>query len=144
MRGVLFGLGVSTAAVPGADPALALTGRLADGWIPSLGFAPPEQVTAMRERMLAAAARAGRRPEEITCAYNLQVRVGQHGEPRPSLVSGSPDAVTKRLLSFAEMGFTALNLMPAGPGEDEQVERLAREVVPAVCARLGQEPDPPR
>ncbi len=30
--------------------ALAVTGRLADGWIPSLGFAPPERVTAMRAR----------------------------------------------------------------------------------------------
>jgi probable F420-dependent oxidoreductase len=124
--------------------ALALTGRLADGWIPSLGFAPPEQVTAMRERMLAAAVAAGRRPEELTCAYNLQVRVGDHGEPRPSLVSGSPDAVSRRLLRFAAMGFSALNLMPVGPGEDEQVERLGREVVPAVRAGLGHQPEPPR
>src|SRR5579883_555648 len=35
---------------------LDVTGRLADGWIPSLGYAPPDQVGAMRERVLAAAA----------------------------------------------------------------------------------------
>jgi alkanesulfonate monooxygenase SsuD/methylene tetrahydromethanopterin reductase-like flavin-dependent oxidoreductase (luciferase family) len=37
------------------DRALAATGRLADGWIPSLGFAPPDRVPAMRDRILAAA-----------------------------------------------------------------------------------------
>src|SRR5438552_3273160 len=37
------------------DRALAVTGRLADGWIPSHGFAPPEHVPAMRERVMSAA-----------------------------------------------------------------------------------------
>jgi probable F420-dependent oxidoreductase len=114
--------------------ALALTGRLADGWIPSLGYAPPEQVTVMRERVLAAARQAGRDPGEITCAYNLEVRVDEHAGARPSVVSGPPDAVTERLLGFLELGFTALNLIPAGPGKDDQTERLARDVLPALRA----------
>jgi probable F420-dependent oxidoreductase len=114
--------------------ALALTGRLADGWIPSLGYAPPEQVTVMRERVLAAARQAGRDPGEITCAYNLEVRVDEHAGSRPSVVSGPPDAVTERLLGFLELGFTALNLIPAGPGKDDQTERLARDVLPALRA----------
>jgi probable F420-dependent oxidoreductase len=114
--------------------ALALTGRLADGWIPSLGYAPPEQVTVMRERVLAAARQAGRDPGEITCAYNLEVRVDEHAGSRPSVVSGPPDAVTERLLGLLELGFTALNLIPAGPGKDDQTERLARDVLPALRA----------
>jgi probable F420-dependent oxidoreductase len=115
--------------------ALALTGRLADGWIPSLGYAPPEQVAVMRERVLAAAQQAGRDPGEITCAYNLEVRVDEHATgASPSAVSGPPDAVTERLLGFLELGFTALNLIPAGPGKDDQAERLAREVLPALRA----------
>lgn len=114
--------------------ALAVTGRLADGWIPSLGFAPPEQVTAMRDRVLKAARRAGRRPEDITCAYNVVVRVDERADPQPSTVSGSPDAVVERLRGFLGIGFTALNLMPDGPGKDEQAERLAREVLPALRA----------
>ena len=113
---------------------LALTGRLADGWIPSLGFASPERVTAMRERILTAAREAGRDPEEITCVYNLAARVDEGGDPGPSVVSGSPAAIAEQLLSFAKLGFDAFNLMPTGPGEHEQVERLAREVVPAVRA----------
>jgi hypothetical protein len=35
---------------------------------------------------------------------------------------------------FTKMGFTALNLIPQGPGEQVQVEQLAAEVLPAVRA----------
>ncbi|MGH2750574.1 MAG: LLM class flavin-dependent oxidoreductase [Actinomycetota bacterium] len=112
--------------------ALEVTGRLADGWIPSLEQAPPEQVGVMRDRVLAAACEVGRKPEEITCVYNLEIRVDEDGEEQPFVITGSPDAVIERLLSFAGLGFTAFNFMPWGPGQDEQVERLGREVIPAV------------
>ena len=114
--------------------ALEVTGRLADGWIPSLGFAPPEQVTGMRARVMAAAHAAGRDPDEITCAYNVQVRVEGRRAVRASIVSGPPGAVADRLGGFVGLGFGALNLMPSGPDAREQVERLAEEVVPAVRA----------
>ncbi len=116
------------------DRALALTGRLADGWIPSLGFAPPERVTVRRERVLAAARDAGRQPEDITCCYNVEVRVDGRAEARPSVVSGSAGAVAEQLLGFVALGFSAVSCAPVGPGEDEQAELLAREVIPAVRA----------
>jgi alkanesulfonate monooxygenase SsuD/methylene tetrahydromethanopterin reductase-like flavin-dependent oxidoreductase (luciferase family) len=116
------------------DRALALTGRLADGWIPSLAYAPPERVVVLRGRVLAAAEAAGRDPAEVTCAYNVGVRVDERAGAGPSAVAGAPGAVTERLLGFLRLGFTALNLIPVGPGEPEQVERLAREVVPALRA----------
>jgi probable F420-dependent oxidoreductase len=114
--------------------ALALTGQLADGWIPSLGYAPPEQVPALRERVLAAARAAGRDPDAITCAYNLGIRIDERADPEPSVVAGAPDAVIERLRSFVELGFTAMNFIPVGPGQEEQVERLAREVLPTLRA----------
>jgi probable F420-dependent oxidoreductase len=114
--------------------ALALTGQQADGWIPSLGHAPPEQVRGLRERVLAAARAAGRDPDELTCAYNLGIRIDEHADPEPSVVTGAPDAIIERLRSFAELGFTAMNFIPVGPGEEEQVERLAREVLPELRA----------
>jgi probable F420-dependent oxidoreductase len=117
--------------------ALALTGRLADGWIPSLGFAPPDQVRVLRDRVLAAAAAAGRDPNELTCAYNLQVRVDERPSDSPSVITGPADAVADQLVRFVGLGFTALNLQLVGPDTVEQVERLAREVVPAVHAALG-------
>jgi probable F420-dependent oxidoreductase len=112
--------------------ALALTGRLADGWIPSLGFAPPEQAAAMRERVRAAAQAAGREPDEITCAYNVAVRIDGHADGSPAVVSGSAAQVADRLRGFVGLGFTTLNLNPVGPDQDEQLERLAAEVLPAV------------
>jgi alkanesulfonate monooxygenase SsuD/methylene tetrahydromethanopterin reductase-like flavin-dependent oxidoreductase (luciferase family) len=113
--------------------ALALTGRLAEGWIPSFELAPPDRVGVMRERIFAAARQAGRSPEEITCVYNLEVRVGDR-DSRPEVVSGSPDEVSESLVGFVRLGFAAFNFIAHGPGEDEQRERLAQEVIPAVRA----------
>ena len=112
--------------------ALALTGQLADGWIPSLGYAPPEQIPVLRERVLAAARAAGRDPDTITCAYNLGIRIDERADPEPSVVAGAPEAIIERLQAFVELGFTAMNFIPVGPGQDEQIERLAREVLPTL------------
>jgi probable F420-dependent oxidoreductase len=117
--------------------ALDLTGRLADGWIPTLELAPPDEVRTMRERVLAAARGAGRQPEELTWVYNLDVRVDERAEPEPSVVSGSADAVAERLLELADIGFTALSFLPAGPGQAKQIERLGREVMPVLRASGG-------
>jgi probable F420-dependent oxidoreductase len=116
------------------DRALAVTGRLADGWIPSFGYAPPEAVRAMRERVLASARDAGRQPEEITCVYNVTVRVDEHGAAAPSVVAGPPGSVIEQLLGFVKMGFISMNFVPSGPDPDEQAERLANEVIPALRA----------
>jgi probable F420-dependent oxidoreductase len=115
--------------------ALELTGRLADGWIPSIGHAPPEQIPAMRDRIRRGAEAAGRDPAEITCVYNVQVRLDDQPDPSPLVVSGSADAVVERLLGFVELGFTAFNFTPVGADHDEQVERLASEVIPLLRAR---------
>jgi probable F420-dependent oxidoreductase len=116
------------------DRALSATGRVADGWIPSLGFAPPDRIPAMRERILEAARGAGREPEEITCVYNVEVRVDDRVDPDSTVVSGPPGAVAERMIGFLDLGFTAMNLMPVGQGQDEQAERLAHEVIPEVRA----------
>jgi len=116
------------------DRALAVTGQLADGWIPSHGYMPPERVPAMRERVLTAAREAGRDPAAITCAYHMQIRVDERASTSPSVVSGAPAVVAEQLRGFLKLGFTALSFAPVGPGTDEQAERLAGEVIPAVRA----------
>ncbi|MEU8249928.1 LLM class flavin-dependent oxidoreductase [Nonomuraea sp. NPDC048916] len=113
--------------------ALEATGRLADGWIPSYGFAPPEQAAAMRDQVLAAASAsdsAGGR--EVACVYNVPVHVGSPTGDA-GVVSGSAAEVTERLLGFARSGFTSMNLMPVGDFR-EQAERLAVEVLPELRA----------
>jgi probable F420-dependent oxidoreductase len=110
--------------------ALDLTGRLADGWIPTLELAPPDEVRRMRDRVLTAARQAGRQKEEITCVFNLDVRVDDGAEQEPSVVAGPPDAVAERLRELAAIGFDAMSFLPAGPGQAEQIGRLGREVLP--------------
>ncbi|MEV4513926.1 LLM class flavin-dependent oxidoreductase [Dactylosporangium sp. NPDC049525] len=101
--------------------ALAVTGRLADGWMPSLGYAPLDELPRMRDRIAAAAESAGRDPGDITYALNVEVPADE-----------TPERVAERLCGLTRMGFTVLNLKPSGPSRDELVERLAREVLPAV------------
>lgn len=120
--------------------ALAITGRLADGWIPSFGFAPPDKVGALRDQVVAAAEEAGRDPGEITMAYNLLVRVEAHpaaaGAPSPSVISGSGESIAEQLLGFTKLGFNAFNLVPGGPDRLGQVERLGTEVLPGLRGAL--------
>jgi alkanesulfonate monooxygenase SsuD/methylene tetrahydromethanopterin reductase-like flavin-dependent oxidoreductase (luciferase family) len=119
--------------------ALAVTGRLADGWIPSLGYAPDERLSAMRARVLDAAESAGRDPASITCALNLQARIDDRGDPHADdALRGPVDAVVERLCGFVERGFTAFNFLLGGADRDEQVARLAREVLPAVRAAAAR------
>jgi alkanesulfonate monooxygenase SsuD/methylene tetrahydromethanopterin reductase-like flavin-dependent oxidoreductase (luciferase family) len=100
--------------------ALALTGRLADGWIPSLSYAPPETIPERRDRIARAADKAGRSIEEITCGYHLDVP------------PGSAEQVTETLAGYLSLGFTAFNFRVTGPDWDERVAWLATEVLPGV------------
>ena len=111
---------------------LALTGREADGWIPSLNFAPPPVVAGLWEQVRTAAREAGRDPSTITAAYNLLVRVGEEMPGQATIVAGSAEAVVDQLLGFAELGFTSFNLAPTGDRRMEQIERLGRDVLPAL------------
>jgi probable F420-dependent oxidoreductase len=110
--------------------ALDVTGRLADGWIPTLELAPPERARGMRQRVLAAASKAGRDPDDITLVYNLDIRVDETARSTAAVVAGSPDAVVERLRGLLDVGFTAMHFLPGGPGVADQVERLGREVLP--------------
>lgn len=114
------------------DRALALTGALADGWIPSLGSAPPDQVVVMRDKILASAAAVGRAPEEITCAYHFEVDPGHSAPDEPWVVSGSAGQIAETLAGFIGLGFTALSLVPGGPDRAETAQLLADDVIPAV------------
>jgi alkanesulfonate monooxygenase SsuD/methylene tetrahydromethanopterin reductase-like flavin-dependent oxidoreductase (luciferase family) len=114
--------------------ALAVTGRYADGWIPSLGYAPLDQLPVMRDRVLAAAEAANRGPEEITCALNVEIAVGRDDHLAHDVIAGGPETVAARLLELVALGFTAFNFMPLGERPDEQIEQLAREVIPDVRA----------
>ena len=113
---------------------LALVGRAADGWVPSLRYAPPEDVPALRARIDRAAVEAGRDPAEIRRVYNVHgLVVDGHAE---GLLLGPPELWVETLTGFAlELGFDTFVFWPS---EDElrQLERFATEVVPAVRAEV--------
>jgi hypothetical protein len=95
-------------------------------------MAPPEDIPAMRERVFEAALAVGRDPRAITLVYNLEFRLDNDVDLAPHVVSGSASQVADQLLGFTSLGFSALNLKPAGPESEVQIERLAREVLPSL------------
>lgn len=52
--------------------ALALTGRLGDGWLPSMAYVPPDTLAERNARIDEAAQAAGRSPAAIRRLYNIQ------------------------------------------------------------------------
>lgn len=122
--------------------ALALTGRLADGWIPSLGYAPQAQLASMLATVREAAEEAGRDPDDVRCILNLEIDVTARRAPSNGTVSGSPEEIVERLCSFVEAGFGGFNFVLVGERSEVQVERLAGDVIPAVrrlAARMPPE-----
>ena len=114
----------------GKPRALALTGLLADGWIPSLGWATPDLVPDMHRRIDDASVGAGRDPAEVRRLYNISGRIVDG--PTNGLLDGSPTHWIETLTGFAgELGFDTFIFWPA---EEPlaQLERFANEVVPAV------------
>lgn len=117
--------------------ALEITGRLADGWLPSMRFAPPDVVAAKRRIVLAALEGAGRDPSAFDWAYNVGIRVGGPPAPDPDRqVAGDAAELADRIGALLEAGFTVLNFWFSGR-RDEQMERLATDVLPGV-ARFGR------
>jgi hypothetical protein len=86
----------------------------------------------MRDRVLAAAERAGRDPAELTCALNTQVTVDDRGGRHPDPLTGPPAKIVDSVRRYAELGFTAFNFIPTGEDPAGQVTRLAAEVLPAL------------
>ena len=112
--------------------ALAVTGRLADGWIPSLGYMPVEEIPAMRRRIDAAAEAAGRRPDEIRGILNAGIRIDPDAEPQPDVVTGSAKQVVSQLRDLLGIGFTGFNFIVSGPGRTANMQRIAEEVLPVL------------
>jgi hypothetical protein len=114
----------------GKPRALALTGRLADGWVPSLFWAKPELIPEMMSRIDDGAAAASRAPAEIRRIFNVGGKIVD-GTTR-DLLKGPPAHWIETLGGFAlELGFDTFVFWP----EDEpldQVQRFTHEVVPVL------------
>lgn len=115
---------------------LDLIGRLADGWVPSLGFVQPEKLPEMQQRIDVAASGAEREPKENRRALNVS---GKIGEARQRLLEGPVSKWVEELTRLAlEVGMDTFIYWPQ---EDpvRQVELFAAEVVPAVRESVEKE-----
>jgi alkanesulfonate monooxygenase SsuD/methylene tetrahydromethanopterin reductase-like flavin-dependent oxidoreductase (luciferase family) len=100
---------------------LAITGRKADGWLPSMGYAAPGDLPAMQARIDEAAAAAGRSPAEIPRLYNVNVGAGG--------LQGSSTEWAEQLAGLAlRDGIDTLILAVASA---DDLRRFAEEVGPA-------------
>jgi alkanesulfonate monooxygenase SsuD/methylene tetrahydromethanopterin reductase-like flavin-dependent oxidoreductase (luciferase family) len=118
----------------GKPRSLELTGRLADGWVPSLSWATPELVPELQRRIDEGAVAAGREPGEIRRLYNVSGTI--EDGPTRALLQGPADHWIETLTTFAsDLGFDTFVFWPA----DEplaQLERFAEEVVPGLRAAV--------
>jgi alkanesulfonate monooxygenase SsuD/methylene tetrahydromethanopterin reductase-like flavin-dependent oxidoreductase (luciferase family) len=91
---------------------LRLTGRLADGWLPSMGYAGPDELGPMNDTIDTAARRAGREPSHIRRLYNI-----------------NPGTSPQQLAELAlEHGMSTF-ILPVGSIAD--VRRFASDTAPA-------------
>ncbi len=112
--------------------ALAVTGRLADGWIPSLGYLPTEELPAMRRRIDAAAEAAGRSPDQIRSILNLAVNIDPAARRQPDAVTGPAAQVVSQLRDLLGLGFTGFNFIASGPDRMTSMRRIAEDIVPGL------------
>jgi alkanesulfonate monooxygenase SsuD/methylene tetrahydromethanopterin reductase-like flavin-dependent oxidoreductase (luciferase family) len=114
---------------------LALTGRAADGWVPSLGNSSPDALAQLQRRIDDAATAAGRDPRAIRRILNIGGMIADG--PTGTLLHGPPAHWIETLTGFVtELGFDGFVLWPDGDVL-AQVERFAAEVVPGVRANLN-------
>jgi len=112
--------------------ALAVTGRLADGWIPSLGYVPLDRFPVMRRRVDDAALAAGRTPADVRGVLNLGILVEPGARPQPAAVAGSAPQVVSQLRELAGLGFTGFSFRVENPDQLAGMRRIADEVLPAL------------
>ncbi len=115
---------------------LSLLGRLADGWVPSLGYTTPESLPELQGRIDEAALGADREPAEIRRVYNVSGNIGADGE---GPLDGPASKWIEELARFAvEFGMDTFVFWPA-EDQERQVELFAEEVVPAVREAVARE-----
>ena len=112
---------------------LRLTGRLGDGWLPSLGNTTPAALSEMQQRIDDAAVQAGRDPRAIRRLLNVSGTIT--AGPAQELLQGPPAHWVEALTELAaEQGFDGFVFWATAGDTLEQIERFAADVVPGVRA----------
>lgn len=113
---------------------LRLTGRRADGWLPSLSYLPVADIAGANATIDDAAARAGRDPRAIRRLLNIG---GSFGASRGEFLHGPPEQWVEELLALAlDHGFGTFIVT----GDDPRtVQTFGEEVAPALREAVARE-----
>jgi alkanesulfonate monooxygenase SsuD/methylene tetrahydromethanopterin reductase-like flavin-dependent oxidoreductase (luciferase family) len=130
----------------GRPRALALTGRLADGWLPpALGYSQPGDLVSMNARIDEAAHAAGRDPATIQRIYNVPGTItdGPPGELLLGSVNHWSESLAALTLEYGMDTYVLAHRMdryePArGDDAESQLRRFALEVVPRTRELIDQ------
>lgn len=104
---------------------LSITGRLADGWVPSLGYLKPDDLSAANQRIDEAARTAGRDPRSVR-------RVLNYGYP---VDSDTADALATLVL---EHGIDSFLISEDGDEPREHLTQFMNEVAPRVREKVAE------
>jgi hypothetical protein len=117
---------------------LAVTGRLADGWLPSSGYAGPDQLAAMNKLIDEAAVDAGRDPSEVRRLYNISGRFNGNG----GFLQGPEELWIDQLVELTlEEGMSTYILASDNPDDIRRFAEVAAGVREAVDAARRQPAD---
>ena len=126
--------------------ALALTGRVADGWAsPLMNYKPPREAAQGNLAIDRAARDAGRHPREIRRIYNLPGQFTRTSQgpatDNDQTIVGPPEHWAETLMHFAlDLGFSTFTL--AAPPEPEMLAPKVRERVAEGRASRSERPRP--
>ncbi|MBA3378711.1 MAG: LLM class flavin-dependent oxidoreductase [Chloroflexia bacterium] len=119
--------------------ALALTGRIADGWVPSMSYVPPVKAMASNAIIDRAAVAAGREPSAIRRIYNVTGTFAPTNTKADDIdreIVGPPEHWVEVLTHFAlDFGFSTF-VLGADP-DQRTLQTFIDEVAPAVKQRVA-------
>lgn len=113
---------------------LALTGRLADGWLPTNYFLDLADVPGMQQRIDAAATEAGREPSSIRRVFNVMGAISDAGRTENGRSLIGPTSLWVDALNdyHQRLGFDSFVFWPTSGDRIAQAHRFLEEVRPAL------------
>ncbi|MGH7824192.1 MAG: LLM class F420-dependent oxidoreductase [Candidatus Binatia bacterium] len=110
-------------------------GTYGDAWFPYFVRITPDELAKRFDNVRCSAGDAGRNPDQVTLACCLPIELTPKDVPQEEdYLKGSPAQVADALKKFQQIGVLHIGLqfmIPHWPERQEQIERFAKEVLPA-------------